>query len=430
MTLASFPRPPRDNGWGMHLGFDLSPRALETYIPRLVELHATWCLIPHRTEEELARTAALIAAYGIMPISRWLCTVDEDVVNFARLVRVLESLNLPAYIQIFNEPSSPLEWRDRIPKPRAFVSRWCDHAARVAEAGGFPGLQVLDTHELEAVLRELQARSDTRVLERMWFCPHPYGLNHPPAYPYDPVNQRDHPGATLADDPATILQFLEFSPVFELEIGFVPPFIAGECGWQFGNAADPRYPPIDDLVHARYHAELVEWFRSGMLPNDIHLPDYLFAVCPWILYGREADAWYSSTTGTRRRTIEAIRAIPPFTRASRPIAFAPPQPARTPEQTPLIRHYLLLGAHDPAQWNRLILARQYITRFGVSFGFSVEEALRAERVTIMGDARQVSLEDEVRLKRAGVRTERWWGDLTALEIILTDRLNRDSEFGA
>lgn len=433
-----FPRPSRDNGIGMHLGFDLSNATLERYVPVLTQLRATWCLIPHRGTDDLGRAAYAVAMRGILPVTRWLCTIDENVIDFARFAVFLRRMNLPAYIQIFNEPSSPHEWRDGVPKPRAFTARWCEHAARVVAEEGFPGLQVLHVEELEAVLRELKLLNAQSVIERMWFCPHPYGANHPPAYPYDELNQRDRPGATLNDDPDTVLQFLEFAPVFERELGFVPPFIAGECGWQYGNAFDPRYPKIDDAHHALYHAALFDLLRKDKLPNGAPLPDFVYAFCPWILSGTEADAWFSSTTGVRQQTLDAVTAIPPFVR--RDILTLPPSPeaatrrgmpaAPTAPPRPPIRHYLLFGSAGGSQWHHVILTRNYITRYKLAFGFSLRDALYAQRVTIVGDTSQVSLEDEAKLKRAGIRVERWLGDLNALEIILNDRLERNIEFGA
>jgi hypothetical protein len=293
--------------------------------------------------------------------------------------------------------------------------------------------------ELEAVLNELKLLNAASVMERMWFCPHPYGANHPPDYPYDELNQRDHPGATLNDDTETVLQFLEFAPVFESELGFVPPFLAGECGWQFGNAADPRYAKIDDAHHAKYHAALFDMLRTNRLANGAPLPDFVYAFCPWILYGPEADAWYSSTTGTRQQTIETVRAIPPFTReggdatgasppatvAARAARAAPAAPA--PPSRPPLRHLLLFGSASREKWHRLVLARRYAQRFNVALGFSVQDALQARRVTIIGDTAQVTLEEEAQLKRAGVHVERWLGDLNALELILQDRLTRNTE---
>ncbi|MGE5137972.1 MAG: hypothetical protein ACM3JD_00810, partial [Rudaea sp.] len=392
MHLDEFPRPPDDNGMGIHFGLDLHPSALEAFTAVMLDLRIKWCLVPHSDAQQLSAAAQVIGAAGILPISRWICHVDQNILDFARFVGVLDKLGLPAYIQIFNEPSDPREWRDGVCKPRAFVARWCDHASRVVEAGGLPGLQVLSPDELEVVLRELKARDAVKVIERMWFCPHPYGSNHPPDYPFDARNQYDHPGATIAGDPTTVLQFLDLAPVFERELGFVPPFICGEGGWQYGNAEDGRYPRIGDSNHAEFHAALFNWFRSGQLSNGERLPDYLFAFCPWILFGQEADAWFSGTTGTRQRTVDAVKAIPPFTRQFgwRELTLA---------------HYVLFGAASLEQRERLASAQKYLARFGIPFGFSLNDALRAKQVTIVGDQAVVTWEDEARLKRAGCRVE-------------------------
>ncbi|MGB8648978.1 MAG: hypothetical protein WCF84_27325 [Anaerolineae bacterium] len=416
MHLEEFPRPDEDNGLGIHFGLDLRPIALETFVQRMSDLQIKWCLIPHTDDQQLARAAQYIGAAGIMPLSRWICHIDQNLLDFVQFVRVLDQLGLPAYIQIFNEPSDEREWRDNVYKPRAFISRWCDHAARVAEAGGLPGLQVLHTEELRAILTELKSRNASKVIEQMWFCPHPYGSNHPPDYPYDNRNQLDRPAATLANDDMTVLQFLEFAPIFEAELGFVPPFIAGEGGWQYGNAEDGRYPRIADNTHAIYHAALFDWFRIGKLSNGEPLPDYLFAFCPWILFGAEADAWWSSTSGTRQKTIDTIQATPPFVRQ-----FGHHQPT--------LSHYVLFGEPTETQRARLLLAQSYLTRFNITFGFSVQEARRARQVTIIGDQNVVGWDAEAEIKQAGCRIERLIGDTNALTIILNDRLTRNIEFG-
>lgn len=191
---------------------------------------------------------------------------------------------------------------------------------------------------------------------RAWFCPHNYGLNHPPQYPRDPVNQKGipvqhpewqfvapiemvnqwreegkNPGQTIHDDYNGVLGFLAFAKVFRKELGFVPPMICGEGGWQYRSSQDRRYPVIDDYFHARYHRQMFSWFKSGRLPNGGSLPDYLFAVCPWILSGLDADAWYSRTLGTREKTIALVKRLLPFQRDLPPPPDEPDDPPE-PEQ--------------------------------------------------------------------------------------------------
>ncbi len=95
----------------------------------------------------------------------------------------------------------------------------------------------------------------------------------------------------------------------------------------------------------------------------------------------------------------------------------------------VFRHYVLFGLASREQWARLVLARKYLSRFQIPFGFSTEEAEKATRVTIVGDWRGVSREDESRLKHSGCIVERLLGDYYALEIILRERLDSEEEYG-
>jgi hypothetical protein len=167
---------------------------------------------------------------------------------------------------------------------------------------------------------------------------------------------------------------------------------------------------------------LFNWFRTGRLSNGDPLPDYVFAFCPWILFGSEADAWYSYTTGTRQQTLDAIQAIPTFVRRPNTPPLPPPLPRRA------YSHYAFFGPASPAQEARLRLAQPYLKRFEVAYGLSLDEARQATQVSIFGDQTCLSLEDELGLKRAGIRVERLLGDNHAIEIILNDRLARDQEF--
>jgi len=108
-------------------------------------------------------------------------------------------------------------------------------------------------------------------------------------------------------------------------LGFVPPIICAEGGWLYNASDDARYPKVGDELHARYHQEMFNWFRLGELSDGTALPDYLFAVCPWILSGDGDEPWYGWTTKTK--TIEAVKAIPPFIRGEE--VWIPPTDALT-----------------------------------------------------------------------------------------------------
>jgi len=94
-------------------------------------------------------------------------------------------------------------------------------------------------------------------------------------------------------------------------------------------------------------------------------------------------------------------------------------PAEVPEK--VIAHYLLFGQPEaPGTRINLLLAQDYLRRSGATAGFSVDEAAKARRVTIVGDERAVSAADEAALREAGCEVTRLDGDSYALERLLAE----------
>jgi len=154
------------------------------------------------------------------------------------------------------------------------------------------------------------------------------------AAPVDQVNrwreEDKNPGQNVYDDYNCVLGFLSYAREFEERLGFVPPIICGEGGWEYGDLTDRRYPKVSDFLHQAHHMAMFAWFRDGVLPDGNALPEYLFAVCPWILSGSdEPAAWYDGSEGTRQQTIAAVTAMPRFTRDG---ATTQPSTPETPSE--------------------------------------------------------------------------------------------------
>jgi hypothetical protein len=147
----------------------------------------------------------------------------------------------------------------------------------------------------------LKANGLDGMFDRLFFVPHMYGGNRPPEYDRDLYS--------------VIGSYQAHAAVFQDEIGFLPPFIAGEGGWRPGEAGDAAYPPVSENLHRDYHVAVFEWFRTGEMSNGAPLPDHLFAFCPWLLSDSyDPAAWYDSTSGDRAGTIQAVEELAPFTR--------------------------------------------------------------------------------------------------------------------
>jgi len=94
-------------------------------------------------------------------------------------------------------------------------------------------------------------------------------------------------------------------------------------------------------------------------------------------------------------------------------------------------HYVLFGAaQDPQTQANLIIALGYLLRFKPAFGFRVEEAELAERVTIIGGAGSVPFDVQDRLDAAGCWVYRIEGDGRAIDRILGDLQKSGQPFAA
>jgi hypothetical protein len=355
---AEWPRPPQDSGLGIHGGLDLSEEALAADVARAEALLFKWAMVVANGAAELRRAALAYWDKGIMPVVRPKCLVDEDH-DFVSDARVLKTKSIPVYMQVYNAPERPEAWKSRRVDMKVFASRWLEQAKTLVDMAAFPGLQVNSVEDLHTVLAEAQRQGLEHLFRHSWFCCHNYGSNRPALYPYDDINQRalpvqhpewefaapvdqvnrwreegKRPGQTVYDDYQCVLGFLAYAKVFEEELGFVPPIVGGEGGWKYGDLTDRRYPKVDDFLHQAHHMAMFAWFKDGVLADGSRLPEYLFAICPWILSGDDPAAWYGGPRGTRHQTVTAMAGMPRFTRDGSSVQIPTPAPQSPAQPSP------------------------------------------------------------------------------------------------
>jgi len=302
IALQDWPRPADDNGLGIHFLAEAyyTEEELDRQIARMVGLRMKWALVIYADENQLRKAAIRFRDAGITVVWRRWGRPYQPLFDLGRDVRILQEVGMPPYIQLYNEPSLSAEWDGRKIDEERFLNNLLKAVTQVYNAGGYVGLQFVNQKWLEDALREIKAHGGEAIFGRMFFVPHPYGLNHPPEY------------EATCD---AVLGFRCYAEVFKREIGFYPPMIAGEGGWKYQASDDSHYPKVDDQLHAQYHKELFNWFRTGVLSNGQPLPDYLFAFCPWLLSAKMDDsAWYDSFAGDHTLTIEAVRNLGHFRR--------------------------------------------------------------------------------------------------------------------
>ena len=93
----------------------------------------------------------------------------------------------PLYVQIFNEPEDTASGPTGSGLKTGLRSLGGIGPCRapVFQAGGYPGIQVLDRPGFDAAVDAVNAMGAQQLWERAFFVHHNYGQNHPPAYPYD-----------------------------------------------------------------------------------------------------------------------------------------------------------------------------------------------------------------------------------------------------
>lgn len=315
--LAAYPRPPDDNGWGIHWGQDLRDRVTEQYLPIAQQMKLKWVLVVSQSPEQTGRISRYFKEAGIMPVIRPLAIISRALqLPWAEHVRAAQDAGFARpYIQILNEPDDEREWPGKhVPANNTEI--WADIWNRVAgivrEAGGLPGIQSLDSEQLRVAVRT----GDKNLWREGWFSGHPYALNHPPRYPLDTLSEEQVAALTddqiadeVARDDASILTHYAFARVFQQELGFVPPFIQGEGGFPIDCGDDNRYPKISADLHAQYQQEWFSWFGRRTDSLGRPLPDYYFAICPWIFFG---DWWY--WLPGCEKTVETISRMPALAR--------------------------------------------------------------------------------------------------------------------
>lgn len=336
--LRTFPRPQNDNGIGLHFHVDLRDEFITKTVDHLKSIRATWTLIYAQDEKRAEQAARACFHAGIMPVVRIGKLIDEgfDPVPYVDALRKAlagsgfphDPATPPLYVQIYNEPEDDREWlphekpdgwQKPADWPSIFGRNWAQQAARVVAAGGYAGIQVLDRPGFDAAVDAVNRMNRPEIWQRAFFVHHNYGSNHPADYPYDELNQRGAPGQTILGDYTAALRFLAHAAWMQERLGLVLPIIGGEGGWTFGCEEDDRYPKVEAALHAQYHKEMYEWFRTGVLSTGEPLPDYLFSITSWIAgswdYG--GQNWWDNilrSDGKLTETIEAVQSIPSFAR--------------------------------------------------------------------------------------------------------------------
>jgi hypothetical protein len=366
LPLHAYPRPPQDNGLGIHWStnpYGQSREIVDYFVAEMKAMGIKWVKFLNDGTEGRHNEYLIeqLAAHGMMPVMRIYqkCNRPLDLGSLRRLVQHYRPKGV-FYYELYNEPELEGEaggWcNGERPDPERMADMWVPAARAVQEEGGFPSLPSMfppstkDPNWRDSFfirfLRRIKDTGNTGVLYRSWGAIHNYFLNHPLRYPYDEVNLKGTPlqpeeisryglspaeveainlartmarrpraeggyyvGSTIDEDNSCFLQFLAYRNRFYELFGFEIPLISTEGGATVGSSEDPRYPRVTPAIQAEMTIQALEYMLD-------EAPPYYFAFTTWLIAERAMDnfnptweswAWYKNREGDHLPVVDALK---------------------------------------------------------------------------------------------------------------------------
>ncbi len=348
--LKDFPRPPSDNGRGLHGSLDAAwtggNKGYAYWVKELAEMGVKWFKVLDDGGNTISFCEKLLAA-GIFPIVR---VIRRDPppndspepnpghigASEEKTIRRLIDVGV-RYFETSNEPNVPTEWKhnampsDPLEAAKIVVLNWLFDARFILSAGGYPGLPAISNGGSMDLMSALVALGRQNILlEGCWIALHNDCQNRPLNYPEDPVSRAglaltpeqynlgvytewawwntahrrvdtlDQVNALRADganqtqtiqqDHACFREFEYYNTLAMKYLGRSIPILSTEGGYHVGRRADLRYPRITPDAHRDQTVALFDFMQR-------QAPDYYFTAVPTLLIEsdeREPDAWHSA----------------------------------------------------------------------------------------------------------------------------------------
>lgn len=219
----AFPRPPEDNGWGMHWIPTVSQErgAVDRFVAEVVRMHIKWVVFLN-DGTNIGNNDYLVdrlVAAGIMPVMRLyrsaLLPYDG---NIHQLVTHYRAKGV-YYYQLYNEPNVNVENNQGFANPNQYAVAWAAAARQVINAGGLPGIGAFspggayDHYDfLDRTLRALRYNDDIHLLGHAWLSVHNYHGTRP------------------FDDSEGFLLFRNYDEIVRSHLGRSLPMVGTEGG--------------------------------------------------------------------------------------------------------------------------------------------------------------------------------------------------------
>ncbi|MDH5506144.1 MAG: hypothetical protein OEZ02_02860 [Anaerolineae bacterium] len=440
MTMTSAPH----NRIGLHYFPDTlhyRESDLAAWLPELQALNAAWLVLAAPADRAIPENFIRgLAAAGIQPVLHFdlPLTAPPKAEDLSVLLHTYAQWGVQ-YAVFFDRPNSRKKWPGSAWAQDDLVERFLDIFLPLAQASMQAGLKPVfpplepggdywDTAFLRAALESLQARSAQPILDSLvlgasaWAgsLPLDWGAGGPErwsgARPYfTPPGEQDQRGFRIYEWYTAISQAAASRALPILLMG------AG-CEAQQPNGTQPASSQTERTLQ-----------MVAMLENTAGEPDSQDSVPPHVLAGtfrmlaaNPGDphahlAWYQADGRAKpmAQALKARRLANPGIKAAAPskTSAAPAAPMAAPPTSGgrAIEHYLLLPVYEwgVADWH-LDVIRPFVKKHRPTIGFSVAEASRAAKVTVVGGVQSFPPEIIANLRTAGCLINQIDGDGTSI----------------
>lgn len=219
--LSDFPRPPADNGRGVHWTVNVyppGPADLQRWIEELKAIQIKWVKVLDDSGGSSEPLVRALIDNGIMPVVRiYRERPNPGHLDGRGMVAVRKLIAAGArYFETNNEPDLPAEWEDNH-KPANWLDIVIDNfiwdADFILSEGGLPAFPAMGPGGKDNAFEIVVQRGRKDIFERGgWVAIHNYTLNHPLDYPSDPVNQAGQPLTTKEYEELQAWQYSNLTP--------------------------------------------------------------------------------------------------------------------------------------------------------------------------------------------------------------------------
>jgi len=433
VPMTYYPTPPKNSRLGLHFFPDTlhyRNTDLKAWVPELLALGASWVVLQAPTDRAIPEhfLRGLLEA-GIEPIVQFsLSLVAPPPPESLRLLLQTYSKWGVHYVNLFDRPNLRASWVANSWAQIDLVERFLDiflPLANLTVKTGlwpiFPALQpggdYWDTAFLRSALQAIRRRAQPRLLQRLVLGAYGCIAEHPLQWgaggPERWAGTRPYFTPSGEEDQRGFRVFEWYATISKAALGEPLPILLLGLGAERAQTSPGETHKMVQITHL---------MGGQAVPGLDPVPPYTLAANLWLLAAApgspHAQQTFYQADGTTKEIVPLLKkraAQPPQTPKTAPPVRRPKTPAPQANKRHPIRHYLLLPSYEwgISDWH-LEAIRPFVKKHLPTIGFSLEEAVYAQQVTLVGGEQTFPHAAIAHLIQAGCMVNRIEGDGTSI----------------